>query len=145
MGDIYMQLRHLSERYATLRNLFGKFHSAGSPALTGVIPGLRIGPLKDDEFDVWLAGTTARFVFTMTDPESKGTRGRVDCYRLNPLKPNDLEPIEHFDFNGQGDTGQKVPDGNTHGDSMLVGTESHAARLMADLLHKAIVKVRPSL
>jgi hypothetical protein len=145
MSDVNKELKHLAERYASLRDLFGVFHSAGSPALTDIIPGLKIKPLSGDQFDVWLAGTTARFVFTMTDSERIGTRGRVDCYRLNPLKPDDLEPIGHFSFNGQGDTGQKVPNGDMRGDPMLVGTESHSAHLMANLLHKTIAKARPDL
>jgi hypothetical protein len=141
--EIYAQLKQISERYATLHRLFGMFYSAGSPALTDVIPRLKIEPLKGEQFDVWLAGTSAGFVFTMTDSERGGTLGRVDCYRLSSLKPNDLEPIGHFDFNGQGHTGQKVRDGDNAGDPVLVGTELLSANLMADLLKKAIVKVRP--
>ena len=141
MDDVYKELRPLSERYGKLLNLFREFHRIGAPLLTGGdIPGITVGKLVGDRyFDVSLAGTTARFVFTFQASEGAGSKGRVTCYRLDPLKPEALVRVGHFEFNGQGDTGKKMPSGDTRGDPMLVGTDSHACYLIADLLHLAIV------
>jgi hypothetical protein len=130
-------LERLSARYAKLRGLFVEFYKVGTPLLMGgKLRGIEVCPLVEERyFDVKLAGTTARFAFSFLGSEFKG---RVTCERVNPpngLDPSWLESIGHFDFNGEGDTGQRVPG---LGDPMLVGIDSHACLLIADLLHKAI-------
>jgi hypothetical protein len=137
MDDVYKDLSMLSERYSKLLNLFREFHKVGPPLLKGGnIRGIQIGPLIEDRyFDVSLVGTAARFVFTF-----QGSKGRVTCYRIDPLKPEALECVGQFEFNGQGDTGTKMPSGDTRGDALFVGTDSHASFLIATLLHKAIVR-----
>jgi hypothetical protein len=141
MGDVYTQLKYLSERHTEFRNLFHQFYLAGTPFLKACnIPGITLGKLGADQFEVSLAGTTARFLFTLSVPQDGRSRGRVTCYRLDPLKqPEALEHVGHFEFDGRGDTGKKMASGPTEGDPMLVGTDSHAGQLIADLLHQAIV------
>lgn len=146
MDDVYKELQTLSARYTKLHNLFREFYKVGLPLLTGGnLRGVEVGPLIEDRyFDVTLAGTTARFTFSFLGSEFKA---RVTCERLNPasgLEPSWLESIGHFDFNGEGDTGQKVPGGGTRGDPMLVATDSHACLLIANLLHKAITSPPPA-
>ena len=140
MNDVYTELRLLSGRHSKLLNLFQQFYELGAPHLTSNVPGITVGKLAGDRFDVPLAGTTARFVFTFRVSEHGGSKGRVTCYRLDPLKqPETLEHVGHFEFNGEGDTGKKVPSGGTQGDPILVVDDGHAGMLIADLVHKAIV------
>jgi hypothetical protein len=140
MVDIFTELERLSARYAKLHGLFLEFYQVGPPLLRGgKLRGVEVGTLMEDRyFDVSLAGTTARFTFSFLGSEFKA---RVTCERLNPpngIEPSWLELVGHFDFNGEGDTGQKVPGGDTLGDPMLVSTDAHACLLIANLLHKAI-------
>jgi len=137
MEDIYTELERLSARYSKLHSLFLEFYRVGAPLLMGgKLRGIEVDRLMDERyFDVKLAGTTARFTFSFLGSEFKG---RVTCERLNPpsgIEPSWFESIGHFDFNGEGDTGQKMPG---LGDPMLVSTDSHACLLIATLLHKAI-------
>jgi len=140
MEDIYAELERLSARYAKLHSLFVEFYRVGPPLLKGgKLRGIEVGPLVEERyFDVKLAGTTARFTFSFLGSDFKA---RVTCERVNPpngLDPSWLESVGHFDFNGEGDTGQKVPGGATHGDPMLISTDAHACLIIADLLHKTI-------
>jgi hypothetical protein len=124
MDDVYQELSNLSARYSNLRSLFAQFYKEGKPTLTGgSIRGIVVGELVDDRsFDVSLAGTTARIVFSF--PHG-GFHARVACYRLDQLKPEVLESVAHFDFNGEG-----VVAGMTEpksGDHLKVSYDAHAS------------------
>jgi hypothetical protein len=146
MADVYLDLKHLSDRHAKLNRLFAQLYKEGAHRLKTVsdIPGIGLGELIEGRyFDVTLAGITGRFSFAFQPNESNA---RVTCYRLNPLKPEVLESIAHFDFNGEGIVaGMKVPDGPFEGDDLRVNMDSHGSSyLLATYLHKALTaKPRP--
>jgi hypothetical protein len=137
VNDVYGELKSHAERYNKLLGLFHEFHNVGTPLLTdGPLRGIVIGEIVDDRyFDVALAGITARFSFTYQTGES---RGRVTCYRHSTLKPEALDQVGHLEFNGQGDTGKKMPSGNNRDDLLSVRTDTDACYLIAELLLKAI-------
>ena len=87
------------------------------------------------DFDVSLAGATARFAFTFQATDFKG---RVTCFRLDPLKLDELKSVGHSEFNGQGDTAIKMPPGPLGGDPVLMGTDLAACYLLAVFLHKTL-------
>jgi hypothetical protein len=138
MADVYHQLKHLAERYTKLLSLFRTFHAEGGPLLKGGdIPGVLVSALtvEGTSFDISIAGTTARFVFSMTDSTDKGTRGVVRAYRLDPLRPGTVAAAAgSFEFNGVGDTGRK----KANGDCLVVTEDDGACLLIAELMHKAI-------
>lgn len=149
MADVFKELKYLSERYAKLLSLFREFHKGGKslvithpPQVTYVpIPGIIVGDIEEDRyFDVSFAGTTARFVFSLLHLEAGGIRGQVTVYRVEPLDTKLLEHVDGFEYDGQGDTGQKSQHASTKGDPILVGTPAYASQLIADLLHKTILK-----
>ena len=138
MADVYHDLKRFSDRYEKLRNLFAQLHKVGAQTLTtGDLSGLVVGDLADGKyFDVSLAGITARFSFAFQPIESNA---RVTCFRLNPLTPEILESIAHFDFNGQGIVaGMKMPNEPFGSEDLLVNKDSHGSYLLATFLHKAL-------
>jgi hypothetical protein len=139
MGDVYHDLKHFSDRYVKLRNLFAQLHKEGAQTLTtGNLSGLVVGDLTDGKyFDVSLAGITARFSFAFQPVESSA---RVTVYRAwTPWKPENLESVAHFEFNGQGIVaGMKMPNGHFEDDDLRVNTDSHGSYLVATYLHKAL-------
>jgi hypothetical protein len=142
MGHVYQDLKHLSERYITLLGLFRDLHAAARPWLTGgKIPGVEVSDLNDNgrSFDVALAGTIARFTFSMTQAES--TRGQVTCLCVDSFNPEITSPpVGNFVFDGQGVvTGQQ----DDQGGPMHVVNDAHACLLIATLLHKAITDPLP--
>jgi hypothetical protein len=146
MDDVFENLKTLSERYTRLHKHFVDFYQLGTPLLKGgKIRGVEIGQLKEQRyFDVSLAGTTVRFVFTFP-ASADSIKGRVTCYWVDPLRPDVLKAVGHFDFNGEGDSGRKFSTDRGRGESdpALMGTDFHACWLQAELLHTAIIFTPP--
>lgn len=137
--DVYAELEQFSRRHEKLTAVFKSFCKDGTAILTSAASNLRGIKVSEPSkggtfFDVSLAGTTARFLFTFLAATSKG---RVSCFRLDPLTSEVERPAAgSFDFNGQGEIPDKTDPGT--GDRVRITTDSHAALVIAELLHQAL-------